>query len=99
MYTPQALWTMAREGLQVTTVVFANREYAVLKREFLYLGVGTPGRRALDMFEIGGPDLDWVHLANGLGVPGTRVTSLDGFAKAMRRGFESDGPILIEVPL
>jgi len=99
MYTPQALWTMAREGLQVTTVVFANREYAVLKREFLYLGVGTPGRRALDMFEIGGPDLDWVHLANGLGVPGTWVTSVDGFAKAMRRGFESDGPILIEVPL
>jgi acetolactate synthase-1/2/3 large subunit len=99
MYTPQALWTMAREGLQVTTVVFANREYTVLKREFSYLGVGTPGRRALDMFEIGGPDLDWVHLANGLGVPGTRVTSLDGFAKAMRRGFESDGPILIEVPL
>ncbi len=99
MYTLQALWTMAREALQVTMVVFANRDYAVLKREFSYLGVGDPGRRALDMFEIGRPDLDWVHLAKGMGVPGTRVTSLDGFAKALRQGFESDGPILIEVPL
>jgi acetolactate synthase-1/2/3 large subunit len=99
MYTPQALWTMAREGLKVTTVVFANRDYAVLKREFSYLGVGNPGHRALDMFEIGRPDLDWVHLAKGMGVPATRVTSLAEFAKALRHGFESDGPTLIEVPL
>jgi len=99
MYTLQALWTMAREGLKITTVVFANRDYAVLKREFSYLGVGNPGRRALDMFEIGRPDLDWVHLAKGMGVPGTHVTSLEGFAKALRAGFESGGPSLIEVPL
>ena len=99
MYTLQALWTMAREGLNVTTVVFANHDYAVLKREFSYLGVGEPGSRALDMFEIGRPDLDWVHLAQGMGVPGTRVTSLKEFAKALRQGFESDGPSLIEVAL
>lgn len=99
MYTLQALWTMAREGLNVTTVVFANRDYAVLKREFSYLGVGNPGRRALDMFEIGRPDIDWVSLANGMGVPGTRVSSLEGFAKALREGFDSGGPSLIEVPL
>lgn len=99
MYTLQALWTMAREGLEVTIVVFANRDYAVLKREFSYLGVGQPGPRALGMFEIGHPDLDWVQLAKGMGVPGTRVTSLAGFAKALRAGFESAGPTLIEVPL
>jgi acetolactate synthase I/II/III large subunit len=99
MYTLQALWTMAREGLKVTTVVFANRDYAVLKREFSYLGVGNPGRRALDMFEIGRPDLDWVQLAKGMGVDAVRVSSLDGFAKALRKGFESEGPRLIEVPL
>jgi acetolactate synthase-1/2/3 large subunit len=99
MYTLQALWTMAREGLKVTTVVFANRSYAVLKREFSYLGVGDPGRRALDMFEIGRPNLDWVHLAKGMGVPGARVNSLDEFAKALRDGFASEGPALIEVPL
>lgn len=99
MYTLQALWTMAREGLKVTTVIFANRTYAVLKREYSYLGVGEPGRRALDMFEIGRPDLDWVQLAQGMGVPGTRVSSLEGFAKALREGLESGGPSLIEVPL
>lgn len=99
MYTLQALWTMAREGLRVTAVVFANRDYAVLKREFSYLGAGNPGRRVLDMFEIGRPDIDWVHLAKGMGVPGTRVTSLEGFAKALREGLESEGPSLIEVPL
>lgn len=99
MYTLQGLWTMAREGLNVTTVVFANRDYAVLKREFSYLGVGQPGPRALGMFEIGRPDLDWVRLAEGLGVPATRVTTLTEFARALRKGFESQGPALIEVPL
>jgi acetolactate synthase-1/2/3 large subunit len=99
MYTLQALWTMAREGLRVTTVVFANRAYAVLKREFSYLGIGSPGPRASAMFEIGRPDLDWVHLARGMGVPGTRVTSLEAFAKALQEGFESEGPSVIEVPL
>jgi acetolactate synthase-1/2/3 large subunit len=99
MYTLQALWTMAREGLKVTTVIFANRDYAVLKREFSYLGVGDPGRRALDMFEIGRPDLDWVRLAKGMGVPARRVDSLEGFAGALREGFENRGPSLIEVPL
>ena len=99
MYTAQALWTMAREGLKVTTVVFANRTYAVLQREFLSLGVGAPGPRAANLFEIGRPPLDWVHLAKGMGVPASRVTSLDAFAKAMREGFESNGPTLIEVPL
>ena len=99
MYTLQALWTMAREGLNVTVVIFANRDYAVLKREFSYLGAGEPGRRALDMFEIGRPDLDWVHLAKGMGVPGTRVTSLEGFGKTLQEGMESEGPSLIEVPL
>jgi acetolactate synthase I/II/III large subunit len=99
MYTLQALWTMAREGLNVTTVVFANRDYAVLKREFSYLGIGNPGARALDMFEIGRPDLDWVQLAKGMGVPGIRVDSLDAFGKALRAGFDGEGPTLIEVPL
>jgi acetolactate synthase I/II/III large subunit len=99
MYTLQALWTMAREGLNVTTVVFANRDYAVLKREFSYLGVGDAGRRALDMFEIGRPDLDWVQLAKGMGVPGTHVSSLEAFGKALRTGLQGQGPSLIEVPL
>ncbi len=99
MYTLQALWTMAREGLNVSPVVFANRDYAVLKREFSNLGGGRPGPRAASMFEIGRPDLDWTHLAKGMGVPSTRITSLDAFGKALQAGFEAEGPTLIEVPL
>lgn len=99
MYTPQALWSLAREALNVTTVVFANRSYAVLKREFSSLGVGEPGPRAADMFDIGRPDIDWVSLARGMGVPGTRATSLDAFVSALRAGFGNEGPSLIEVVL
>jgi acetolactate synthase I/II/III large subunit len=99
MYTAQALWTMAREQLKITTVVFANRSYGVLKREFCNLGVGDPGPRAQKLFDIGHPDLDWVALAKGMGVPGRRVTSLDEFGVALRDGFECGGPTLIEVPV
>ena len=97
MYTLQALWTMARESLKITTVVFANRAYAVLKREFSGLGIGDPGPRAMNMFDIGRPDIDWVDLARGMGVPGRRAASLDEFAKALQTSFESEGPTLIEV--
>jgi acetolactate synthase I/II/III large subunit len=98
MYTAQALWSMAREGLNITTVIFANRVYAVLQREFSYLGV-SPGPRVGDLFEIGRPDIDWVFLAKGMGVPGRRVSSMESFAEALKEGFDSDGPTLIEVGL
>jgi len=71
----------------------------VLRREFSYLGIGNPGPRACALFEIGRPDLDWVSLAKGMGVPGTRIHSLDEFAKALQAGFEAEGPTLIEVGL
>ena len=98
MYTLQALWTAARESLNITTVVFANRAYAILKGELAGLG-GNPGPRALDMLDIGRPDIDWVSLSKSLGVPASRATSLDDFAKALRHGFMSAGPNLIEIPL
>lgn len=99
MYTLQALWTMARENLHVVAVVFANRAYGVLKREYSNLGVGEAGQRAKALFNIGEPDLDWVALARGMGVPGTRVTSLEEFTAALKRAYASEGPSLIEVPL
>lgn len=99
MYTLQALWTMAREFLNVTTVVFANRVYSVLQREFSSFGLGEPGKSASSLFEIGNPDLDWLSLAKGLGVPASRATSLDEFVKALRQAFERQGPSLIEVVL
>jgi acetolactate synthase-1/2/3 large subunit len=99
MYTPQALWTTVRESLKVTTVVFANHVYAVLKREFSGLGIGNPGPRARGLLEIGNPELEWCLLARGMGVPATRVASLNEFSLALREGFESEGPSLIEVGL
>ncbi len=98
MYTLQALWTMAREGLKITTVVFANRAYEILKREFANLGVGAPGITASHLFDIGHPNLDWVSLARGMGMPAASASSLDTFALLLRQGFEGDGPTLIEVP-
>jgi acetolactate synthase-1/2/3 large subunit len=99
MYTAQALWTMARYGLRVTTVVFANRSYGILRREFLGLGVGDPGPVASSLFDIGRPDLDWVMLGAAMGVPGRRVPSLEALVAALRAGLGGDGPSLIELLL
>ena len=88
MYTLQGLWTMAREQLDVTTVLFNNRSYEILKGEFKYVGAGEAGRKATDMLEIGRPDLDWVPLATAQGVPRRarrRSTIRDAFEHRARR--------------
>jgi acetolactate synthase I/II/III large subunit len=99
MYTAQALWTMAREALNICTVVFANRVYGVLKREFSNLNVGEPGPGARALFDIGRPDIDWVSLARSMGVPGKRVGTVDDFVTVLHDGFKGEGPTLVEVPL
>jgi acetolactate synthase I/II/III large subunit len=99
LYTAQALWSMARESANITVVVFANRSYAVLKREFGNLGIGAPGPRALDLFDLSRPDLDWVHMAQGFGVPAHRAVSMEDFVQLLEGGLSSAGPSLIEVPL
>jgi acetolactate synthase I/II/III large subunit len=99
MYTLQALWTMAREGLNITTIIFANRAYSVLRWEFSNLGLGEPGATASSLFDIGHPDLDWVHLAKGMGISGIKVETLDDLNEALRCTLEADGPALIEVPI
>ena len=63
MYTVQALWTQARENLDITTIVFANRAYAILRHELANVGAGNVGRKALDMLDLSRPDIDWVSLA------------------------------------
>lgn len=99
MYTLQALWTMARESLPVTVVIFANRTYAILKAELAGAAGDQHGRSAKDLLEIGRPDLDFVSLAKGLGVPGRRAATLEEFAALLGAGLASGGPNLIEVPL
>jgi acetolactate synthase I/II/III large subunit len=99
MYTVQALWTQAREGLDITTVLFSNRTYQILKGELANVGAGNPGRKALDMLDLGRPDIDWVGLAKSLGVPGARVTDMDGFNRRFAEGVATPGPFLVEVLL
>jgi len=99
MYTVQALWTMARNGLDVTMLVFANRAYQILRGELAGVGAGEPGKNANDMLTIGRPDIDWVSLAKGHGVEAGRATTLEELAKEFKRGIASSGPYLIEVAM
>jgi acetolactate synthase I/II/III large subunit len=99
MYTVQALWTMAREGLDVTAVIWANRTYQILKGEFDNVGAGRPGQKANDMLEIGRPDLDWVAMATGMGVPASRAMDCETLSIQLHRGLVEPGPHLIEVVL
>jgi len=96
MYSLQALWTQAREGLDVVTVIFANRRYAILQGELMAVGA-TPGRASKDLFDIGRPDLDWVKLAQGMGVEARRVDVLEDFADVFSAACARRGPFVIEM--
>ncbi len=98
MYTPQALWTQAREKLDVTTVVFANRKYAILIGELAAVGA-NPGRTALDMLDIGRPDLDFVRLAGGMGVEAARAETMEAFNDLFSHANRRPGPFLIELAI
>ncbi len=99
MYTLQALWTQARENLDITTVVLSNRAYAILKHELNNVGAisgDNAGNIALDMMELNRPDLNWVSLARGMGVEGGRATDVKSLVAELNKGLSSDGPYLIE---
>ncbi|MGC3984239.1 MAG: acetolactate synthase large subunit [Pseudorhodoferax sp.] len=99
MYTIQSLWTQAREQLDVTTIVFANNSYAILKAEYANMGAGTPGARALSMIDIDRPRIDWQAMARSMGVPSVAVDSAEAFHRAMVDSTREPGPRLIEVRL
>jgi acetolactate synthase-1/2/3 large subunit len=99
MYTVQSLWTMAREGLDITVAIWANRTYQILKGEFANVGAGRPGRKAIDMLDIDRPDLDWVSLAKGMGVPASRANDCETLTAQLQQGLAESGPRLIEVVL
>jgi acetolactate synthase I/II/III large subunit len=96
MYTLQALWSQARAKAEVVTVIWANRAYAILTGELANVGAHNPGRKALDMISLDQPALDWVKLANGMGVPARRADTAEGFAEAFRAALAERGPFLIE---
>jgi acetolactate synthase-1/2/3 large subunit len=97
MYTLQSLWTQAREGSNITTLIFSNRKYQILLGEMAGVGVLNPGPKAMDMMELDRPALDWVALAKGMGVDGGVATNATELAKQMERGLACEGPYLIEV--
>jgi acetolactate synthase-1/2/3 large subunit len=99
MYTVQSLWTEARENLNILTLIWANRAYAILKGELMNVGAENPGRKAHDMLSLDNPALDWVSLAKGMGVPARKVDTVEDLAKAVKAGLAHKGPMLIEVVL
>ncbi len=96
MYTIQSLWTMARENLDVVTVIFANRSYAILNVELGRVGAGNPGRKALDMLDISRPDLDFTQIAKGMGVEAAKARTGEEFDDLMKAACAKRGPFLIE---
>lgn len=98
-YTVQSLWTMARENLDVTVVVFANHSYRILNIEMSRTGAGQAGPRARQLLDLSNPKMSWVHLSEGFGVPATRVTTAGDFDAAFARAMAEPGPKLIEAML
>lgn len=96
MYTLQALWTMAREQLHVVAIVFNNAAYSVLNVELERVGAGAGGPKARAQFDLGTPPLDFVQLAQGMGVPARRVDTGEAMAQALERALATPGPHLIE---
>lgn len=99
MYTVQALWTMAREKLDITVLIFANRSYQILRGELTNVGVQNPGPRAIDMLSLDRPDLDWVAMAKSMGVEGVAVQTAEGLEDALADGLERPGPYLVQIDL
>ncbi len=97
MYTLQSLWTMARENLNVVVVLCSNRAYRILQVEMMRTGNAEPGPKASRLTRLDQPELDWVALATGCGVPGIRVENVQEFDAALPRALRAEGPQLIEL--
>ncbi|WP_027942579.1 acetolactate synthase large subunit [Amycolatopsis taiwanensis] len=96
LYTISALWTMARENLDITTIVLNNRAYAILRMELQRVGAEAAGPKANDLLDLSRPDLDFVKIAEGMGVPATRATTAEELAEQFARALAEPGPHLID---
>jgi acetolactate synthase-1/2/3 large subunit len=99
MYTASALWTHAREQLDITTVIFSNRSYAILNMELERTGAATAGRTARSLLDLSRPAIDFTALAVGMGVPATRAVTAGELAAQLRNALAEPGPHLIEAAL
>jgi acetolactate synthase-1/2/3 large subunit len=96
MYTVQALWTMARENLDITVVVFANHTYRILNVEMMRTGAGEAGPSARKLLDLGDPDVDWVPIAKGMGLPAVSCATAEEFEKTFAGAMAQRGPMFIE---
>jgi acetolactate synthase I/II/III large subunit len=97
LYTISGLWTQARENLDVTTVLYDNSAYDILRVELQRVGAGSaPGPKALDLLDLSRPTMDFVKISEGMGVPARRVRTAEEFADALRAAFAEPGPHLID---
>ena len=96
MYTFQALWTMAREDLDVTVVLYDNQSYSVLNMELDRVGGGEPGPRARSLFDLSDPAIDFVALATALGVPASRADTAEAFTEQLEAALATHGPALVQ---
>ena len=96
MYANQALWTMARENLDITVVIFANRDYAILQMEYAGLGFPQPGKTAQSLMTINPPQIDFVQLGESMGVSAVSVSTAEAFHAALSVALQNPGPNLIE---
>jgi acetolactate synthase-1/2/3 large subunit len=96
LYTFQSLWTMAREQLDVTVVIFNNRSYRILGAELTRLDGQTPAAKAKSLLDLGNPNLDFVKLGTGLGIPSRRVETAEELTGALEQGIADSGPHLLE---
>lgn len=96
MYTFQALWTMARERLNVVSIIFNNKSYGILNVELERVGAQKAGPRAKSQLDLNSPGLDFVRLAEGMGVPAVLATTAEEFTAALERALATPGPHLIE---
>jgi acetolactate synthase I/II/III large subunit len=99
LYTIQALWTQAREGLHVITLICSNRGYRIIDMELERAGISERGQNAHALIDIDGPPIDWVRLARGFGVPAASVHTAEALAKELRSALAEPGPHLIEMVL
>ena len=97
MYTIQALWTQMREKLHVINIIFANRAYQILNIELMRVGAENSGPKALSQFDLTNPEISFVKLAEGLGVPAYRPETAESFEDILRHCLATPGPHLIEV--
>jgi acetolactate synthase-1/2/3 large subunit len=96
MYTVQALWTMAREKLDVATVIFNNGSYAILNIELARVGAADAGAKARQLLDLTNPALGWTSISQGMGVPARRATTVAEFRAALEEALETKGPFLVE---